>query len=577
MKELTVAEWFDEIDRGLEYRRIYAREDNWNILEQTFYNRSPTQTTAGPNLLISTGDSVLSQLTVPYPYVTVKARNSNSLAGAAVQERTDNTLMEDLDICTEVEHMAHCSFLFGKGIGKLGYDSEFGYSKKFDYGQLYKTELGFSMTQVNAKGQRIEFRANPGMPWLKSVLPHDIVVPWGTKDLKTTPWIAHRVVRHVDEVRGDVKYHAQGITATMSMRDFVKSYEAPMRPYRIGQEVYRIGEMKQETEYCELWEIHDRRTRKIYVVAADYKGFLRNEEDVLQINGELPFVELNFNPKARTFWVTSDADYLLNAQLELADIALQGQKHRRARVLKILVEEGLMDEVEMERLLSKDVGAVAKFKQVDGDIRTKVYPVQLQADMGIMQESEFTRRNASVTVGLSSNQAGEFDSSSRRSATEATIVSSAANLRMSRRQTAMATLYKNIFGKLNPIIWEFWKAKQVVEILGPDGKQMWKEVTGDDIKGEYRYEVGFTINPPEGLAQRRQNTLNLYMLLRQDPLIDPVQLRRYLSFSFNDPGFTSIFKQGVLDGQGVQAPPTAFSQPGQNLAGNVTGSADLGG
>jgi len=571
MKELTVSEWFDEIDKGLEYRRLYAREDGWNTLEQLFSNRHPSQVIAGPNLMIATGDSLLSALTVPYPYITVKARDSSSLANAVIQERLDNTLMDDLDICEEVVNATHYAFLWGKAFFKLGYDSEFGYAKKFDYGQVHNKEMGFSMTQFNTKNQRIEFRAQAGMPWIKAIQPHDIVVPWGTRDLKHAPWIAHRVVRHIDEVRDDVKYRGRSVQASLTIQDAVKSYESPMRPYRIGKEMYRIGGVRGNTEYVELWEIHDQRTAKIYVIATGHESFLRNEEDLLQIDG-LPFVEMGFNPKSGKIWVTSDAEYLLNAQLELADIALQGQKHRRARVIKFLMEEGLMDEAEIENFLSADVGALAQFKRVtEGSIRDKVFPMQVQADTGVLMEAEHVRRNSREMVGLSANQAGEFDSSSRRSATEATIVSNASNMRMNRRQGQIALSYKAIFKKLNPICWEFWRTPQVVEILGPDGEMMYKQITGDQIKGEFRYDVGFSINPPEGLAQRRQNAMNMYMMLRQDPLVDPVQLRRHLSFAFNDPGFTSIFKQGVLSGQAPQGQDAAVGQPGQGVSGNSTG------
>ena len=593
MKELTAMEWQEEIDRALEFRQIYGGERFWARIEKLFYNRDESNAHAGPNLIFATGDSLLSSLTVPWPYITVRAMTPDSIRGSKIQETVDNSLLQTMGMRAEVEAAVTSAYLWGRGIVKSGYDSEFGWDPKYDYGEIYQTKLGSSTTQFNKKLQRIEYRSNvrPGMPWVSAVLPHDFVVPWGTKELDDAPWCAHRVLRHIDDVKDDPKYRTRGLEPTLSMSDFVASYETSNRVRELGRTLINVTPLgRAPAEFVELWEIYDKRTGKILVVANGHEYFLRNETCYLMIDGRLPFASVSFTPRARNFWVTSDAMYLLQSQLELGDIALQNQKHRRARVLKFLVEEGaFVDEVQETAFTSAEVGVFAKMKKdLNGrSLQDRIATFNPQADLGALQEAEAVRRDSRELVGMSSNQMGEFNASSRRSATEANIVNQASNIRMDRRQSRVAFLYSDLFKIINPICWEFWTSPQPIQILGANGEQDWTLVKGEDLKGEYAYEVGFSLNAPLSLQQRKMNALQLYQLLRQDPMADPREAIQFLIGAFNDPEFSRIFQASMQTGQ-AQAIPLggqtggspqggAFTSPGQGMGGDTSGAEAMSG
>jgi hypothetical protein len=59
--------------------------------------------------------------------------------------------------------------------------------------------------------------------------------------------------------------------------------------------------------------------------------------------------------------------------------------------------------------------------------------------------------------------------------------------------------------------------------------------------------VAFSDAGFETLEARRQQALMLYQTLAMDPAIDQIKLRQYLARAFNDPEFTTLWKQGVLD------------------------------
>lgn len=554
-KELTVQEWVQEINMALEYRRQYACEESWARLEALVYNVHGSQQNAGPNILMETLDAMLSALLVPDPYITIKARRSDLLVAARVQESVDNELLVDLDIAREVAKAVTSAYCTSQGVLKVGYDSEFGYDPDFDLGGK-RSPLGMTMTQHSKYGDRIEFGpASPGMPWVKFVPSQDFAIPMGCSEIDEAPWVAHRVVRHIDEVKADPKYSSRGLQPNMSLEDWTKSYESTVRTYRFGNTFHSIGNRAMggdgAMEYVELWEIHDRRTGKVYVIATGFNSFLRDEVDVLQLEGGLPFVSMSFVPRSRNFWTTPDAYYLEQVQNELNDIAIQGTKHRRARVMKAIVPKGMFQPDELENFMSPEVGVVVQSESLDADdLQKRIVTFNPPADQGLALEAQMTRSNARSMIGLSANQVGDYQPTGRRTAAEATIVNNASTLRMDRRARVVATAYVKLFQIINPIIWKFWTTPRLTQVMDQDGTQQWVKFTGEHLKGNFAYSVGFsTGGTNETLQQRRQNALQLWAMMSQNPFVDPTGLARYLNLAFNDPEFTGVFKQGALNGQ----------------------------
>ena len=546
-------EWITELDAGLEYRRKFGIEDTWGEIEALYYNVHPSMSNDGPNVIMSTGDAMLSTLSVPIPKVIVKPEREEAVDKARLVETVDNLLLRELGVRREVDTMELHAYLFGRGIGKIGFDSEYGYDPELDVGGAL--QFGFTLSQLNQKGtRRIEHDSNvsPGMPWLRAIPPHDIIVPWGTMRLSNCPWIAHRFVRQIDDLRADKKYkNTDRLTPMYSMEDFVNSYRSTIRIWQpTGGTTTRSSTSPtrftssvgaREVQYIELYEIHDRRTGRIFVIAPGYDKFLRDDINALQINNRLPFVSTAFTPISRSFWTTSDAYYLRAAQFELADIAVQRTKLRRISVLKFLCDEDVISKEELQKLMSPDVGAVG-FINAGTDIAKAILPIQTPIDQSLAIEEEHLRRNVREQIGFSRNQLGEF-SGGRRTATEAQIVDSASALRMTRRGLEVKRLYEEIIETFNGIIFEHWTVPRVIEVLGEAGASTWEQVTGPGLKSRYSYDVIFT--DENETKRRRIEALQMYQLLSQDPSIDPVALRLYLADQYNDPEFSRLFNADI--------------------------------
>jgi hypothetical protein len=540
----------------------------------------------GPNIIMSQGDSILSSLTVPNPAIIVKAENPDAVSKAPFVEALDNVLLRELKLREEVDTAALHAYLFGVGIIKIGFDSEYGYDPKLDVGGALK--LGFTLTQFSRKGKRrIETDSGvaPGMPWVKATDPRDVVVPWGTHRLSNTPWVAHRFVRQIDDLRSDPKYsHTRRIEPSLSMEDFVSSYKSTMRIWRpqsattkhsgrLTRRFRSADRGSREIEFVELYEIHDRRTGRIMVIAPDYDSFLRNDFNALQIDNVLPFAAISFTPKSRAFWTTSDAYYLQNVQMEISDLAVQRTKTRRISVLKFLYDEGVINEEELQKILSPDVGVAAKI-EAGGDLSKAVMPMNVHPDQTMTLEEEHLRRNAREQSGFSRNQLGEF-TGGRKTATEARVVDRAAALRMSRRGLAIKRLYEDTISVINAIVFEHWTAPRYVEIMGQQKGKEWQQITGPPLKSRYSYEINFTDD--EEVRQRRIEALQLYMVLSQDPSVNPAGLRQYISDQYDDPAFARIFNADIQNAMRLVRLAGGLVDPTSLDGGGGAGALQAGG
>lgn len=551
-KELTVQEWFSELERGLEYRRLYGLEDSWSELEALFYNVHPHGANSGPNIISSTGDALLSALNVPVPTIMVKPTTPDGLAKSRIVESVDGLLLRELKVQRSVEDACFHAYLWGNGFLKVGYDSEFGWNTDLNVGQF-----GMSLSNLDSKGRRIEFdsRINPGYPWVGAVLPHDIVVRWGTKSLEDAPWVAHRIVRHIDDVKADDKYsHTRDIKPCMSIEDFVNSYKTVVKPYRVSNHngLYSGARVDRSLDFVELWEIHDKRTGKIYVIASGHDKFLRNEENALYLEGKLPFVNISFVPTARTLWTTPDAFYLRFAQSELSDIYIQATKQRRAGVMKVIFDGDAFDEHELAKMESSDVAAYVKANS-GSKLSESVLTLNGANNQQLYIDEQAIRQNARELVGFSRNQLGEFDQSSRRTATESSIVDRSSASRMGRRELAVKRLYEETFCRINNIIFRYWTAPRMIEVVGPQKTQEWIQYNGPQVRGKYDYDV--QLGTAQDLAQRKSMALQLGMSLMQTGMVQPQALVNWLMENFNDPEFTRLLLGESRDaGLPVQMP-----------------------
>ena len=558
----SAEEWMIEIENALKFREEFGRENRWQSLENSFMHDPNGDTAIGPNLIYSNGDSLISSLTVPNPEIVVAAETQKGVATAPIVERLDNQLIKKLNIKREVDRGLLNAYLYGKLILKVGYDSLFGYSPYYDIGNQ-KQFYGITMTQFGKKGERLEFGSQkPGWPWVRAVLPHDFVVPWGTVDIADAPWCAQRFVRRVDLIKADPKYrHTKNLKPDMSMEEFMKSY-GTVGARKMKNSSTASYMQNKDPVFKEFWEIRDASDNKILVVTKDFDNFLREDIDAIQIAaGRLPYVCGDFVMHPRSFWTTPLAYYLGQIQATQFDISKQQEKQRRISVLKFLVRKNMLSQEQLTRIMSGDVGA---YEEVDAPTSlglsemVATMPTGQLLDFAMM--SEANRRDARDAIGFSRNQMGEFDSSSRRTAREATFVFQGSALRTDKRSQMVSDTYKSAIEICNNLIFNFWNMPR--DVLVENG---WQSVTGQMLKSDYSYDISLSTKRNLSRAERKIEAFQVLMQLAQFPGANLPELYKYLLTAANDPAFERLLPTSGTSSAGRSPSgglPTLPSVPG---------------
>ena len=515
----ALEDWKSAIRLGVRYRTMFGKSKEWTRFKN--YMRGFWGKDVIPvNITYAIGRSLIPQVYFRNPRVAVIAKRPGFTAHAWMLESIDNYLIRELGIKYELKsHVLDC-FTCGRGPGILGYDSEYGYSSEFSNAE-FEDE---SLTSFGKKGEKIEYRLNvkPGMPWYLRCNPTDFIVPWGTRKWEDAQWFAFRKMRRLQDINEDPKYSNKVSLKAPFQSRLEGSHEGAPDSHR------RMLEEDPKNDWCELWEIHDQRSGRVFVMTLDHGKFLRDDIDELQLEG-LPARVLGFNEDPDYFWWTPDARIFEPQQLEMNDVRTMARKHRRVALLKVLVDKNVIKKEEITKLLDTDPKAVVRGDPgPTGDIRKAVALFQSHVPPDFSLAAREIREDIRELVGFSRNQMGSFEESSgRRTAHEAEIVRAASMIRIDERRDIMADHLESVVRGLNQIIFARWGAERIIDIVGPDGVKYWIRFTGPEIKGEFHYKI----NPEEALPSDRRTRraeMEKFMEITQNAPPDAGINKKYL-------------------------------------------------
>lgn len=539
----SVKYWEEAINAGQDFKRTYAESDRWD--DFTDYYRNKFRKGILPyNLIFSIGRALIPQIYFRNPTVVITPRIVGYEVQAQLLQKIDNFIIQEIRLKEQIKQTILRTFLFGTGIIKTGFDTEFGYSVK-DEGTKRKIEYNTFVGK--------------GLPWGLSVHPEYYVMPWGVSSFHDKPWEAFGIFRYTDDVRMDPKYNQKA-------RSEVKSTHT----YK-GQHRSFFNQAK--ADWTLLWEIHDLRDGRIKVFADGHDKWLRLEDDPTQLGEGLPAVGLIFNGDPEVGWGVADAVILDPQQKELNEIRTQMMKHRRLALVKFLCNRTKVDEDELEKLFNEDVGASVF---VDGPVHDAVLPLTAHTPGDLGAIGELVRRDARDLVGFGRNQAGEFEPGGRRTAKEVMVVQMAAQIRIDERRDLVADVLTDVVKHFNRNIWAYWDEERVESVLGPDGRKYWVGFTGTELQSEYLYKVNPDSEIPITKMLLRQEALELLQMFGNDPNIPGQQeLRRWVVSQYDGIDPNKLFlPPGEGAGRSPEA-PMAIAQARGLFAGKETPGREL--
>jgi hypothetical protein len=142
----------------------------------------------------------------------------------------------------------------------------------------------------------------------------------------------------------------------------------------------------------------------------------------------------------------------------------------------------------------------------------------------------------------------------------------------------MADMLEEIVREWMEIIFDFWTEEQLVDIIGPGGVPIWVKVNPSELKSG-RYIVHIDPDSPASLTRQDREALAMqrYQILKENPMIDPQLLTKYLINEMSGVELDDILRE--MPAQQGGAPGQAPGQPTSplGLAGTLQGAFGGGG
>jgi len=508
--------WIEAVAKGKTFRRTYAREESWPTWRRWYRGEWR------PDILPSNVYFKMMRTLIPRIYyrnpsisLTPSKPGVENLLLAKLLERADNKLIDVLGVKGQMKRAVQHGVMFGTGGLRLGYGAEFTPTPS----DLDTSDPDTGGTRAK---RRVEYNdlVHANMPWILAAHPGQVVVPHGTVDIHTARWVCFEDVRPLSDIQADPRF---------------KNTDGIMSGITEGRLLARSQSMTDRNrEGVILWEIRDKKTGLVFVMAphavntktADKVLFC--EEDDLQVNGRLPYYPLIFNNDDEVFWGIPDSQILAPQQGEVNEIRTQLRNHRRVAIAKMFVALGAVSPDELSKLIDGNSQGAIQVKDING-VREMTHAGLAQIIQILESTGAVLSQEIQELLGLGVNQFGEYaPGSADRSATEATIVAQATQIRIDERRDACADLLVDVTSDMNHTIIEHWDSNMVLDVLGPEGVPIWVEFQPRLLhEAVYDIKIDPDTSLPMTKALREAKSTAFYERAKMNPLIDPLKLTKF--------------------------------------------------
>jgi len=517
-----IEDWTELIQQGVRYKENFGNSKRWSTYRD--YGRGKFSGYIGSsggilpyNLVHSMKRGMVPNVYFRNPYINVTPTSKPGIdIQARVVEAVDNWLLGELGVKATFKTMVQDAYYTDRGICKIGYDGLWS-EKVTPEDERLAEDLGIPLSHMSKdKRERVEYNVNvkPGMPWAARIIPDVFIVPFGVRTLDDCPWVDHVVLRSLADVKADRKYKNTGELEGTHLEVLHKD---PTRA-----DFYK--ELSSYADIVEIHEIRDFKRKEIKAFVPGYDKWIRPPtEDVLQIEG-LPFVDFTFNEDGEYYWGPSDVQIIEPQQLEINEARTQAMLHRRIALVKFLVEANMIDDTEIMKMISEEVGPVVKTK---GDPNKAVALLQPHIPADLTQWSELIRSDVRELLGQGRQQLGEAPAG-RRTAEEMRNVQMASDIRMDERRDIVADALVSMMRKINQIIFERWTGEKVVQVVGIDAARYWVAYKGAENRGEYSLRVDVESMTPKTKMMKKREIVELIQALAKNPRANIDYLMRLL-------------------------------------------------
>lgn len=535
--------WRTQINAGIAFRKKFASQQDWDRWRK-MYRGQWDPGVLPSNLFFKMARTIVPRVYFRNPSVSVTPRKPGMLQWAFAQlvERVDNKMIRQMRLKQSMKEITQDAFFFGTGIGKLGFGSTVPTNN-----DLFAT-VG---PGTDKSGRLVEYKStvHENMPWFGRTPTGSFIVPAGNVRLSDARWAAEWFRLPVDDVKSDTRFKH---TADLGGSNKI---------VRHGQGADSTFKYRQPLEMVDLVEIRDKKTGQVFVLAPYHsdKVLLDPQDDALQYDNRLPYYDLIFNDDDEVFWGIPDSRILEPQQREINEIRTQEMKHRRLSLIRILCKRNGIKPEEAAKMVDEIVSPVVWTEEMPEAVLKIIEGGDIPE--GLMKMDAIVNQDVRENMGFSRNEFGEISpANSRTSATESRIVKAASEIRVDERRDSAADMLVEIIQDMNRIIFENWTEEIVLDVAGPMGVPMWVKFRPQMLKtGAYEIKIDPDTSLPESKETRQNRALVVYETLKTNPMIDPIQLTRYLLHEMHGVQFDEMMR-GMPPGLGGPSNPLELEQ-----------------
>ncbi len=499
--------WQEQIRFALKFREQYGRSKDWPTIKK--YHRNQF----GADVLSFNLQHVVLRSTIPKiyhknPYIMVRPHNKDFSIPCRMREAALNYVIEENGTKQTMREIAEYAWLFGQGPGLVGFDAP---------PPMTLDDILFDSVRQKERKDKHEFNLfkKENLPWFVAIHPENFLVPFGTKFVTNMPWGAHAVLRDLDDLKKDNRYDASDLKSTHLPEDYMR---------RELRDI--VGEEPTQQKFVYFWEIHDFRTGEIKALIENKNKWLRKPEvDPSQISG-LPFVSCQFNPDPDYLWCTSDAMYIEPQLLEGNEVRTQARAHRQIGLMKLIIDEGLFDKDQLEKLTHGEVATVIESKLPNIKDRMHIFQPHIPPDL--FPWNELTREDARELTGLGRNQTGATEMKTHISATQTMAVQRGSDTRIGEKQDAMRETLLSAVRKMDELMSKNWQDEMTIKVMGVDAQVYWVKYSAKDLEGEYTIKIDPESMVEQPPGQKKAELVDLIARLQNNPSININYLTRVL-------------------------------------------------
>ena len=503
------------------------------LLDSLKYSDFPNTTI---NIIYPIVKNVIPTLYWKNPYITAIPKKASEEDSAPYAASLLNYYFEQLNIKEVNKQVIFDAFVFGMGVCKIGYATQFGTDiedEGLDKDRAKKKKQGILEVLGLRKPKEEEPKENIDLnefitsenPYVIWVSPFDFFIDPVANSIYNARYCGQKTTKILKLVKENSNYsNTKELKGTNITEGITKDLPET-----------EIDNFKT----IDLYEIHYKTPTgvRILVLAKDGSGYkaLYHEDSIYEMDG-FQYELLAFNKHNHKLYPKSDIDIVKGLQdrinTSFDNILDQIDKY----VPKIFVDETAMTEGGRRALTSGDVGAICFTNRDPSNVVKEANFTQLKSDLAIFIDKMM--EIIMLETGLTKAQL--MGLSNAQTATEAQIGQSGQNLRLSDKSDNVADFASKQARKLWQVIQQFVELEEVELITGEKGiddvtglpKFDWMkpvdEVLAEKLRlGEYSFRIDVSSLEKPDLPVLRSQIERIAQILAQPNVLQAFQIQGY--------------------------------------------------